>query len=193
VKSDVIRSDIGESVRLSLALSAARNKARRRNLYRFWAKALTLSAGFAWIVVALLGRFQFALDPQIRSCIPNAHFMVVDRAVRTLARGQLMALNTDIGREPLIEPHALAAKFIIGLPGDHVRVTAAQTTVNGVVVGLGLADTKTAHLDVAKLVRALVVPPGFYWVMGEAPNSYDSRYWGPVPGSDFAGDVHVLF
>ena len=193
MKSDVIRSDIGESVRLSLALSAARNKARRRNLYRFWAKALTLSAGFAWIVVALLGRFQFALDPQIRSCIPNAHFMVVDRAVRTLARGQLMALTTDTAREPLIEPHALAAKFIVGLPGDHVRVTTVATFVNNVVVGLGLADAKKAHLDPLKLVRTLVVPPGFYWVMGEAPNSYDSRYWGPVPGSDFVGDVHVLF
>jgi len=184
---------VGELVRLAVDVSEARAREIRRKQFEFWAKALVLSAGFAWVVVALLGRFQFALDPQIRSCIPNAHFMVVDRAVRTLARGQLMALYTDTAREPLIEPHALAAKFIVGLPGDHVRVTAVETTVNGVVVGLGLADAKKAHLDPLKLVRTLVVPPGFYWVMGEAPNSYDSRYWGPVPGSDFVGDVHVLF
>jgi len=184
---------IGELVRLAVAASAARAREIRRKHFEFWAKALALSAGVAWVVIALLGRFQFALDPQIRSCIPNAHFMVVDRARRTLARGQLMALSTDTAREPLIEPHALAAKFIVGLPGDHVRVTAADTTVNGVVVGLGLADAKKAHLDPLRLVRTLVVPPGFYWVMGEAPNSYDSRYWGPVPGSDLVGNVHVLF
>jgi conjugal transfer pilin signal peptidase TrbI len=159
----------------------------------FLAQGVAVSALSAWLVVALLGRYEFAIDPQMRKCLPNANLMVVDRAVRNLARGQVIAFNTDLSREPLMAPHSIAAKIIIGVPGDHIKVSPVETTVNGVVVGLGLADAKKAHLDVKQLTRELVIPPGFYWLMGESGDSYDSRYWGPVPAGDFVGDVHVLF
>ncbi|GGO30013.1 signal peptidase I [Deinococcus humi] len=97
-------------------------------------------------------------------------------------------------------------KRLIALPGDTVRVTGGQVSVNGQEVAQGFTtdywreqgcwDTGSDlanHAQSPGLVRGAQefrVPPGQYFVMGDnrtAQGSEDSRTFGPVPLRDIAG------
>jgi signal peptidase I len=112
-------------------------------------------------------------------------------------------------------------KRCIGLPGDHIKLVAKQVFINGkplqepYVIHQDdslfyrdnfpqgepeyIQDPKMAerayqmlHDDVVN--GELVVPPGFYFAMGDnRDNSLDSRYWGLVPRDNILGKPLVIF
>jgi signal peptidase I len=112
-------------------------------------------------------------------------------------------------------------KRCIGLPGDHIKLKDKQVFVNGKPLQepyvihqedslpyrdnfpLGqpeyVEDPKMAtravqmlHDDVVN--GELVIPPGFYFAMGDnRDNSLDSRYWGLVPRDNIEGKPLVIF
>lgn len=113
-------------------------------------------------------------------------------------------------------------KRVIGVPGDHIKVTDGRVSVNGValtepyvlrqsgVVGLPMdnfppandsfaADsqmTSTWAADLPQHVQnnELVVPSNEYFVMGDnRDNSFDSRYWGFVPRANIIGEPVTIY
>jgi conjugal transfer pilin signal peptidase TrbI len=76
-------------------------------------------------------------------------------------------------------------KPLRGLPGDRVSVTAERTTVNGVTIGTGLALAPRLRQPADAFARPLTLPMDAVWVMGETPNSFDARYWGPLALATF--------
>jgi conjugal transfer pilin signal peptidase TrbI len=146
-----------------------------------------------WATVAgLLGRFQLALDVQERPCLPGHRLYLVDRAQHDVRRGEIIVFRSD-EQTPLEPPGAWIAKLVIGLPGDHVRVTPETVEVNGIVVGQGLLLADKVGMPPAALTRDLVVPPGHVWAMGETADSYDSRYYGPAPLWKMRGTAVAVF
>lgn len=99
-----------------------------------------------------------------------------------LGRGYIGAGTCPGGTEPLL-------KVVAAVPGDAVAVGPHGLAVNGAV----LADTVPLAHDRAG--RALPAwPPGIYtvqpgtaWTTTPAPDSWDSRYWGPVRLADVLG------
>lgn len=91
-----------------------------------------------------------------------------------LKRLYILKGRTCHGSEALV-------KKIIAIPGDHVILSGNTIVVNGVKYNF-----KTLYSD--SLGRSLEVYPrgnypdtAGYWMIGtHAPNSWDSRYWGPV-------------
>jgi conjugal transfer pilin signal peptidase TrbI len=157
-----------------------RARPSRRAVLRFLAAGVPAAYLFAVMVTLLLGRFQLALDVQIRQCLPGHRIFVIDRARHDARRGEIIVFVAD--ERAWLEPRGAAlAKIVVGLPGDRVRVTAGTTDVNGVVVGYGLLLADKAHVAPASLEREVTVPPGHVWVMGATVDSYDSRYYGAVP------------
>lgn len=113
-------------------------------------------------------------------------------------------------------------KRVIGVPGDHVKVTNGQVVVNGItlkepyalrqagVVGLPMdnfppaSDAYAAESQMTSTWQAelpqylqqgeLVVPQGKYFVMGDnRENSFDSRYWGFVPRANIIGEPVMIY
>ncbi len=108
-------------------------------------------------------------------------------------------------------------KRVIGVPGDHIKVVNKVVYLNG----KGLVEPYTHHIspelepyrdnfpsdpvgpvyDRARLMLQnnvvngeVVVPPGFYFAMGDnRDNSLDSRYWGFVPRENIIGKPLVIF
>jgi type IV secretory pathway protease TraF len=225
----------------SVILDDGRDRRKRWSAAWFWVRAVPAAWLFAVMVSLLLGRFQFAFDVQLRQCLPGHRIFLIDRVPHEVRRGEIIVFAA--GDEQPLEPRGVdLGKIVVGLPGDHVRVAAERTEVNGVVVGYGLlladkalasmaatrpsgvagaasGDVSAAQGDlyrrifvetlqaqsqqpgdggageahalvpdgsspgraIAVFEREVVVPPGYVWVMGATVDSYDSRYYGPIP------------
>ncbi len=85
-------------------------------------------------------------------------------------------------------------KRVVGLPGATISVDQyRQVSVNGVAIGL--AKQVTNHREVLTPIKATVVPPGYLFVRGDTPDSFDSRYEesGLVRMGSVIGVAHVIF
>ncbi len=103
------------------------------------------------------------------------------------------------------EPDRDFIKRAVGIPGDTIEVQNKQLLVNGVpeVNPHVIHKDPQTYPDSAALPPAVRnrdnfgpfrVPPGSVFCMGDnRDNSYDSRFWGPVPRSYFKGRALVIY
>jgi signal peptidase I len=118
-----------------------------------------------------------------------------------------------------VDPHQHFVKRVIGLPGDHVRISGRQVWVNGIALreayaqysstmqagyryrfpDLQMIDPSveaTWWKQMPQLVRhgELIVPRGNYFVLGDnRDRSLDSRYWGFVPRENIIGRPLLIY
>ncbi len=108
-------------------------------------------------------------------------------------------------------------KRVIGLPGDHLRVINKDVYLNGTKLKEPYKFHKTDYIDsyrdnfpgepnvrlyepAIKMLESnvvdgqVVVPPGFYFAMGDnRDSSLDSRYWGFVPRDNIIGKPLIIY
>ena len=171
---------------------SAAAETRREPWARFALKAGALLVAFYAAGSYAGERFRIGIDPQINRCLPGTRAVLIDRHDRTPVRGALIAFKTR-GLEPFFADGTTFVKVADGLPGDRVRVSEEAVTVNGTVVGEGLALSATVGKPAAAFVRDAQVPAGAVWAMGRTADSYDSRYWGPVDDAQIVGRAYRLF
>jgi signal peptidase I len=82
-------------------------------------------------------------------------------------------------------------KRVIGLPGDTVDVHDGAVWINGqkLVENYTLGPSEPGDWKLP-----FTVPAKCYFVMGDnRSNSYDSRFWGPVPRNDIIGTPVMIY
>jgi signal peptidase I len=93
-------------------------------------------------------------------------------------------------------------KRVIGLPGETISLNGhGRVEINGKLLDEKWLPTSvqgTTYPGPAgtsyNLARPYKIPRNDYFVMGDArQNSCDSRFWGPIPGSDIVGKVVLRF
>ncbi len=123
-------------------------------------------------------------------------------------------LNDVVVFRSVMESGVSVIKRVVGLPGDTLETRAGQLRRNGKTLvepwvrALSRADTMllgdTAGSPIAQLIARegwtmfnwgpVVVPPYSYFVMGDnRPNSYDSRFYGPIPADHIVGQPTYLY
>jgi signal peptidase I len=125
-------------------------------------------------------------------------------------RGDLMVFAYPIDRRQT------QVKRVIGVPGDHIRISEKIVYRNGAALKEPYAVHKTEYVDsyrdnfprqpnihLADAAREmlkhvvngeLVVPEGKYFVLGDnRDNSFDSRYWGFVSSADLIGKPLLIY
>lgn len=112
-----------------------------------------------------------------------------------LARGDFIVYRFD-GAAQTLYPGLRAQPFfkrIAGVPGDRVTVVGRQVFVNGCPAGF--AKPFTFDHRPLEPIAATVIPPGYYYVQGSHPDSFDSRYRasGLVRADQVVGKVIPLF
>lgn len=90
-------------------------------------------------------------------------------------------------------------KRLTGTPGDELRIDSPRLYVNGeLATNFGIRRVMAAEgpykgyapgqAYLGTPSRTFVIPPHGYFAMGDnSYNSYDSRYWGPVPEENVVG------
>ena len=94
---------------------------------------------------------------------------------------------------PYFKDGQVIVKIAAGISGDRVKVDSRQTTINGSVIIEGLPLVKKLKQPSSAFKRDDIIPPAAYWVTGQAPKSFDSRYWGYVYDHQVIGRAYAIF
>ena len=87
------------------------------------------------------------------------------------------------------EPSRVLVKRVIGVPGEEIEISHGQVFVDG----MPLDEPYTAIRD-SRSFAPRRVPPGAVYLLGDnRANSFDSRYFGPVPRSHLIGVVVLRY
>ena len=92
---------------------------------------------------------------------------------------------------------------MIGLPGESIRIDKKQVYINGKPLAEPYAvfnkPVSSNGYDAFTSFRGdnmveITIPDDNYFVMGDnRDNSYDSRYWGTLPGKMIRGRANVVY
>jgi conjugal transfer pilin signal peptidase TrbI len=161
---------------------------------------------YLYVPVVVIWVFAFSrvfIDPTPRlpilfnwtSSLPYTVAVMQYRSGQPLQRGDFIvyAFDGDAQRTyPGLRGQPLF-KQIRGVPGDQVTVIGRQVFVNG--ISAGAAKPHTFDGRPLQPIAETVIPPGFYYVQGTHPNSFDSRYRasGLVAARHVIGKVSPLF
>lgn len=171
-----------------------------------------------WVLLALLLSVPFIFFRPVS--IPNASmenalqpgdFLLVDRFDTHPKFGDIIAFHYPLDRTQTF------AERVVGLPGDHLHFSDGKLYRNGGAVSepyvthkfpgsSSMQDfpSKTSSAGLQSAGRAMlaqnvtngdiVVPPGEYFVLGDARDtSFDSRYWGFVNQKDIIGEPRFIY
>lgn len=125
------------------------------------------------------------------NCLPFSLYLVQKRyETVNLSRDDLVVWEAK-GLAPRFKDGAQMLKRLAGVPGDLVEFAQGRVWVNGRVIGrltllkrLGLPATYSGRYRLRE---------NEFFVVGTTASSYDSRYFGPISGSQLRGKAYVLF
>lgn len=138
-------------------------------------------------------RYSIGVNGQIVGCI-QGNFFLVDHKDRVPKQGKIFAYRS-MQAEPVYPNGTLMAKYLAAGPGDTVEVTPDfRILVNEKQFTRGLPHLKDADDETLKnFIGKRVLKADEYWVLGDLPMSFDSRYWGAIRVDQLVGRAYVLF
>jgi signal peptidase I len=151
-----------------------------------WVKTFASAGVYATLIVTF--GFQVA-RVEGRSMEPTLH----DRDRLVVNKLAFRVHAPEVGDVVMLlhpnDPDQTLVKRVVAGPGDTVGFQAGIVIRNGVAVD---EDYVPEDVRSAETLPPLVVPQGFYYVLGDhRNNSMDSRLFGPVPQKYILGRVQV--
>jgi signal peptidase I len=115
--------------------------------------------------------------------------ILVQKFAYSLSRGAIVVFtHPKKDLEPPLNEDLV--KRIIGLPGETIWSKGNTVYIDGKPLAEPWLPKGT---EMGQPIERQVIPPGYYFVMGDnRSDSYDSRDWGPIPGSSIIGRVFFI-
>jgi len=137
------------------------------------------------------GRFIVGHDPQDQRSLAETVYLV-DRYAEDFERGDYAAFYAG-DLHPKARKGRIFIKRIVAIPGDVVRVADGVVTVRGTDKGTLEHGLEAFDAPASAYARQGPIRGQHYWMMGTTAVSFDSRYFGAVPGDHMIGKVYPLY
>ena len=149
--------------------------------------ALGLIIG-ACLTTLFISRFQFAIN--LTESLAGRIFLI-DKSDKSVKPGELVAFSSQ-NAAPIPDGITLI-KRVAGVPGDRVSVENRFVFINGQPVAFAKPTSRTGEPLLP--VNSGAIPEGFFFAVGEHPDSFDSRYSPPglIPLNTVRGQAHCLW
>ncbi|MCU8056168.1 signal peptidase I [Shewanella sp. SM34] len=145
----------------------------------------------AAVILLLASKFTLAVPSQEYSCL-FARYFLVDKTNITIKRDRLVAFNLPVDT-PYFQKGSRWIKKLVGVPGDRVIVRIDEVLINGKSYKNNMRQLlMKIELAESAITREFVLAEDEYFMVGETPLSYDSRFWGVVHARDMIGDAYAV-
>lgn len=181
--------------------------AEERSIWREYLEALIIAAIFLWFTNTFVIQTFYIPSQSMEDTLLVGDHLFVNRFIygptiselerdllplRDVRRGDIVVF-----RSPM-EPKLDLVKRCVAVGGDAVRMENQQLYINGKAVNdasyalhKGSSFPPPPERD---NFDTIVVPPGNYFCMGDnRDNSYDSRFWGPLPAHLVKGRALFIY
>ncbi len=168
---------------------------KRKNIKRLlveWVVVLLIAAGIAFITRSYIAQTFFIPSGSMTPTLQVGDRIIVNKLYGTIHVGDIIVFRRA-DADPQVQFPDLV-KRVIGLPGQTIKWQGNSILVNGRTLSQPWLPTLTGVCaTVPSVSGSLVVPKNEYFVMGDCRgDSYDSRYWGPIPASHIIGKVVAI-
>lgn len=156
-----------------------------RHIARRWFVYLPLAIGYGWALAHIKVNVSHSLPYWL---------VYLERQPLTIARGDLVVFRYEgDGAFPELRAGPPLCKRVRGVAGDRVSVDGRNVFVDAALVGL--AKPRAWDGKPLEPIEPVVIPAGSYFVQGQSPDSFDSRYreQGLVRAEQILGKAHVIF
>lgn len=153
------------------------------------------------VVLSILGvigahwfkdNYRIGIDYQQVTSVRNTNVFIVDLHDFELERGGLYLL-CSLDHSPIYEECTPLAKYLMGLPGDTIKVDYNGVWINGDLVQQGFAAGIRLGIDLESLHGEKMLGEDEYWVLGDNSESFDSRYWGSLTRDRILNRVYPIW
>ena len=158
-----------------------------------------LLCALPWLIGVLIAgsylteRYTIGIDDQKVLCLAGDHrWYLIDHWDRSFKAHDLMAFASDPRMQPFFPADITFVKVVQGLPGQFIDQQNDTIRVDQQPVGSGFPLLDHAGVQNAIHGEAFRLQPNTYWVMGDQPKSFDSRYWGVVYPQQIIGKAYAL-
>jgi len=179
-----------------------------KSVVREYAEAIAIALVLAlFIRTFVVQAFKIPSGSMIPTLLVGDHILVNKfiYGIRNPFTGKVLIPIEDVHRKDVIvfkypvNPDQDFIKRVIGLPGDTILIKDKKVYVNGepFVVKNAIFQNPVilpGQQQPRDNLGPITVPPHSYFVMGDnRDNSYDSRFWGYVPGNNIKGKAIIIY
>lgn len=146
----------------------------------------------------VLGAFMIPSHSMENTLLPGDYIVVNKLAswMASIERGDVIVFTLPDSMDAAGASRIPLIKRVIGIGGDTVRLSSTGVFVNGwrVPDPPQSASAYALSNDPTSTTITVVVPEGYFYVLGDnRANSWDSRYWGCLPGDCLEGLPLVVY
>ncbi len=188
----LVRQSTPENTRSNKRSAPAKKQKRLKRLLTEWVIVIFVAATVAFLTRTFVLQTFFIPSGSMTPTLQVGDRILVNKIYGTIHTGDIVVFRRASG-DPQVQYQDLV-KRVIGLPGQKVIWDGNNILINGKPLPQPWLPTLTGICaTVPHTSGSLVVPKNEYFVMGDCRgDSYDSRYWGPVPKSHIVGKVVAI-
>ncbi len=170
----------------------AKKPKRLKRILVEWVIVILIAVVVAFIARSYVAQTFFIPSGSMSPTLQVGDRILVNKLYGTIHVGDIIVFRRA-DKDPQVQFPDLV-KRVIGLPGQRITWQGNSFTVNGhSLYQPWLPQLTGICATVPNTSGSLVVPKNEYFVMGDCRgDSYDSRYWGPVPASHIIGKVTAI-
>ena len=150
-------------------------------------------ASFAILYTAFTSRYEIGFSVQEAHCL-HASLFLIDKWDTDVEKGDIVLFESAKKTGPFQVGDRILKLFVAGA-GDNVQIEETYVVINGEETRYVDMQPNLAVLNMTmdQFDTNIDIPSGQMFMLGETPESFDSRFWGTIDESQVIGTAYAIF